>query len=631
MYIPLHAHDSDSSRLDGASKPEKMVDRFVKIGANAAALTNHGDISSLVKFHKYAKKKGVKPILGCEFYICEQDGEVKDKTNRTLTHLCVLAKNHQGWLNLVKAHNIGQKNFYYKPRISLETLARIGAGEFIVFSGHPGSDIGNILWGDFKGAYRAQTYTAARELVHPEWEKRVVELSAKYIELFGRENFFLECQMFDQENLPAQSIITKILRHIGKKNNIPCLATADSHYATKEDAYDQRLLLANSLGTTFRDINNKIESGEDVTLGGFFRSNNYHVPSISEMMGWHTEEEITNTLKIAEICEDYEITSKPRVPEFPCPEGRDRLSHLKYLCEEGARKLGKDGESEYQSRLEYELQTVMEFPLLADYFLIVHDYVDWARNQGWVCGARGSCGGSLIARYLNLSDVDPILYRLQFERFYNAGRNSKDNISLPDIDMDFPVDQREKVISRVRNTWGHDKVAQIATFGRMQGRSVVKDVLRVHNACTFAEMNEITDCIPDEAKIADELQQMREAGEDPSIVRWALIHRKEALKKWVELKEDGTVDGSMARYFEQAMRIEGTYRSVGKHAAGLIVAPYSLSDNVPMLYDKGNPSELMVGVDMKDAEAMGLMKADILGVAALDVIGDTINLINGAN
>lgn len=632
-WIPCHQH-SHLSLLDGLSKPQQIADRCSKLGYTSAAITDHGNLAASPSFVKACKSKNIKPILGCEFYLSQQDATIRDKSNSQHSHLCVLAKNLDGWRNLIAASSASNRpeNFYRKPRLSLDQLSCFAANKtLIAFSGHPGSDLGNVFFHDFRAAYAASTYEEARSLLRDDWKNVATQLAGKYQDIFGKDNFRLEIQLIDEVNIPATKVIAHGLRIISKKTGIPCMATGDSHYPTKESAADQRILLCSAFETTLNEIKRRISNDEDITLGAFFKSNRYHIPSIEELEGLHTPEELSNTLLIAEMCENYDILSKPVLPHFDCPEKTESSEYLRQLCRQGWQKkvegkIPKSKHPEYAERVKYELSVITEAGL-SSYFLVVQDFVNWARGQGWKVGrGRGSGAGCIVSYLIGITSVDPVEYGLLFERFYNAGRNSPGRISLPDIDCDFPVGKREQVKQYIRNKYGEDKVADMITFGRMQGRGAIKDVLRAHEKCSFDEMNRITEHIPDESKISDKLQEMKEETGEASIIRWSLENNGDKLKEWCSLKDDGTLEGPMAFEFAQAIRLEGTKRSQGKHASGLVISPYNLSSVVPMVYDKST-DKMMVGVEMNDAEAMGLPKFDILGINTLNKIQSALNII----
>ncbi len=634
-WVPLHCH-SYFSLLDGLSKPDAIAARCEKLGYKTCAITDHGTLSGVAAFSKALRKKNIKPILGCEFYLCQGPAFDKRQENGALSHLCVLAKGEEGWKRLIQASNASNdpNHFYRKPRLDLDLLGKHADGKLIVFSGHPGSDFFNALFINPKAVYGAQTYEQARAMVASDWETRLNNITKRYRDLFGAENVWVEIQAVDQENLPAAMVGVRALRYYAKKHGLKTVSTPDAHYPAQEDAADQRVLLCSAMQTTLPTIQAALAKQEDVSLGGFFRSNRYHIPDFDEVKGLHESHEIDATLEIAELCGDYDILSKPFLPQFDCPNDMSADDYVRQLCREGwKRKLpgitsDKADHGVYGDRIKRELAVIMEAGL-SPYFLIVQEYCNWARSQGWLVGkGRGSGAGCLVSYLLDITNVDPVKYSLLFERFYNAGRNQPGRVSLPDIDCDFPISHRDEVVQHMRERYGEDKVAQMVTFSRLQGRAAIKDVLRAHEKGTFDEINKITEHIPDEAAIADELQEMREETGEASILMWALENNVKELSPWCRLKDDGTLDGPLAAEFAQAIRLEGTKRNQSKHAAGVVIAPRSLADNCPMIFDKST-NRRICGVEMADLEAMGFVKFDILGVAALDKIQGAVSLLKG--
>ena len=637
-FFPLHVH-SHYSLLDGLSKPMDIANRCEELGVEGSALTDHGTIAGSVAFVKAMQKKNKKAILGCELYICKE--EPTKKESRELSHLVVLAKNKNGWLNLVAATSLSNspEYFYYKPRIDLKNLSQFCDGSLVGFSGHLGSDLANCIFTEPKLAYRASSYDQAKSLADPDWITKTTQMAIAYEEMFGKGNFFIEIQLIDQNNMPAAKLVADGLRYISKKTGIPCVATPDAHYARREDAYDQRVILCNNLDTTLPKIQKSLEQNGNAPLESFFKSDSYHIPSPEEMYAIHTEEEVLNTQVIADMCEDYSITRAPMLPQFPTPNQMDSEEYLRQLCRQGwndrlskvedvLKRMPNHTKEEYGERVKKELEILTEAGL-ADYFLIVRDIVDAAKKRGEIVGAgRGSAAGSLVLYLLGVTDIDPIEYDLIFERFYNAGRNTEEHTSLPDVDMDFEKESRENTIQYIKERYGEDKVAQIMTFSRMQGRSALNDVLRAHSACSFEEMNRITEWIPDEADISDQLEEMRQSSPDgeASIIQWALENNEKELRPWCYIDDKGQMQGNLARRFEQAIRLEGTKRSQSKHAAGIVISQEPLDKVCPMLYDKKS-GEMIAGMEMGDLESMGHVKFDILGIAMLDKIHGVQNLV----
>jgi len=607
------------SLLDGLSKPDQIAERCKEIGANVCALTDHGNIAGAVKFYSAMKKNNIKPILGCELYICSKDPKIKDTENRGLSHFIVLAQNYKGWKNLIKIVSESNKpeHYYHKPRLDFTTLKQINTGHLVAITGHLGSTLADTILDNYE--------------LKPNW----IELGKQHIEslkeIFNNK-VFLEAQLIDQDNLPVQIKLTEAIRQLAQLTNLRVICTPDAHYCKKEDAVDQRILLCNNLKLTMQDISRKIGNNEDVPLGCFFSSDNYHIPSQEEMQKYHTDEEIKNTQYVADLIENYDILSKPILPPFQCPPGFDEAEYLRELCRKGwkekiANNIPKEDHQKYVDRIKYELE-VLQGAGLSSYFLIVQDIVNFVRDSGWLPGpGRGSAAGCLVSYLIGITSIDPIKYDLLFERFYNAGRNSQDHISMPDIDVDVPINKREIVIEYIKNKYGHNKVSQMVTFNTIKGRGALKDVLRVYGNISFDEMNKITKNIPDESKIADELQDMKEETGEASIIRWSLENNTDKLKEWCYIDDNDELQGPLSKRFEQAIRLEGTKSNQSKHAAGIAISAEPLSEICPMVYDSKN-DQLIAGMEMQDLEALGIIKLDILGVAMLDKIMSIKDLLS---
>ncbi|MBF83568.1 MAG: hypothetical protein CL489_03730 [Acidobacteria bacterium] len=635
-WTPLHLH-THYSLLDGLSKPSRVAERCSELGYSSCAVTDHGTVSGAVAFTRAMKERDIKPILGCELYLSQHNATIRDKTNRQLSHLVVLAKNLNGWLNLIKivSRSNDEDVFYFKPRIDLSILEEMNDGNLIAFSGHPGSDLANVLFTNFKKAYNAPSYDEAAAFLKRKWKEECTKLISRYIRIFGKENFFVEIQLIDKDNFPAAELIAECLRDVSRERKTPTVATADSHYPKKEDAVDQRLLVCSALKTTLKKVEDRIRNGEDVGLSCFFKSNNYHIPSIEEMKCLHTEEEMDNSLVIANMCEEYDILSHPMLPKYKCPEDMDEDDYLKFLCRDGwKRVLVTDNKIDTEDKKQLYLDTLLkEFRIikeakLAGYFLVVRDIVQFVKNQDWLPGpGRGSAAGSLVSYLIGITKVDPVEFDLIFERFYNAGRNTQDHISLPDVDIDVPSRKREHIIEYIKSKYGKDCVGQMLTFGRLQGRSALKEVLRAHDACSYDEMNNITKRLPQEHEISDQLQEMDK--EDRSVIKWALINMGDELKDYCRIDDEGKIVGDYSKLFDQAIRLEGTYKSQGKHAAGVVISSQTLSHVCPMVRET-NGVEKIAGMEMEDLEAMGHVKFDILGVSLLDkIMGIRNQLLRG--
>ena len=606
--------------MDGLSKPIDIANRCAQIGSTTCAITDHGSISGAVQFYQQMKAKNIKPILGCELYICDQDSSIKDVENSILSHFVVLAKNYEGWKTLIKIVSESNKpeNFYHKPRLDIDKLAQLLDNNIIGICGHLGS-------------YLAHKAKLAKANIRDNLLNEISRLNA----MFGKDNFFLESQLMDSEHNPEQIEITNMLRELSKTTNTKIVATPDAHYCKKEDAFDQRILLCNNLRTTMNEINRKIVNDEKVPMSCFFQSDNFHILSTEEMFNYHTKEEIENTNLINSMCEEYNILSQPQLPKFDCSDQGGPDEYLRQLCRDGwlekiQNNVDKQYHEEYVNRIKYELG-VLQGADLSSYFLIVQDIVRYVSGNNWLPGpGRGSAAGCLVSYLIGITSIDPIKYQLIFERFYNAGRNTNGRVSMPDIDIDVPINKREDVIEYIKGKYGHDKVSQMITFNTMKGRGALKEVLRVYGNISFQEMNDITKNIPDEAKIADSLQEMKEATGESSIIKWTLENHADQLKQWCYKDKNGELLGPLAKRFEQAIRLEGTKSNQSKHAAGVVISKSSLDSVCPMVYDTKN-KQTIAGMEMQDLESIGVIKFDVLGIAMLDKIMCISDLLkNGA-
>lgn len=391
------------------------------------------------------------------------------------------------------------------------------------------------------------------------------------------------------------------------------------YYVTKDEADCHRVLLCSGMKTTLKKVNALLKNNQPVDNKEFFLSDDFYLPPPS-MSEPYKNTDIVN--QVADLCEEYEIARKPMLPTFSCPEEMDEDEYLTDLCRKGWRQRllsttkieKKENEQIYVDRIKRELKVIFKANL-SGYFLIVQDIVNFVKSQGWLAGpGRGSAAGCLVSYLLSITDVDPIEYDLLFERFYNEGRNTEDYVSLPDIDMDVPAEHRDEVIDYIKTKYGKENVAQMITFGRLRGRAAIKEVLRINDAVSFAEMNTITESIPDEAKISDQLELM----DDKSIIKWALENEPDSLKNWCTMDDDGNLDGPLSHLFEQAIKIEGTNKSQGKHPAGVIISKHKLANVCPMTKDKSG--DTVAAFDMGHLETQGHVKFDVLGIELLSKI-----------
>tara|TARA_R100000008_G_scaffold85151_1_gene74333 strand:+ start:2109 stop:3737 length:1629 start_codon:yes stop_codon:yes gene_type:complete len=450
-----------------------------------------------------------------------------------------------------------------------------------------------------------------------------------------------------EEQKPDHSLIVKLgngrnLISVAKNESLSPIKGDDfyehtdslhvSYYTEKEDAVLHRIILCSKMKTTMPKISRALNKGQEVENQIFFESNDFFVRDKIGATELLIEDPQPNLFKeIYDKCENYNILNQPMLPDFQTPKGNSQKDYLRDLAREGWTKLlgetitDEDKKKEYGDRFRKEYQVIEEANLFG-YFLIVWDIIEYCKGQGWLVGpGRGSAAGCLISYLIGITQIDPIEFDLLFERFYNAGRNTEDHISLPDIDIDVPGGKRDEIISYLKETYGSDNVSQMLTFGRLQGRSAIKEVLRVNSACGFGEMNEITKYIPDEAAISDQLAEMDE--EDRSIIRWALINNADDLRDYCFVNDKGQLQGDYAEFFQQAIDIEGTFKTQGKHAAGVVISAEPLYTVCPMVNQRSG-KEKIAGLEMADLESLGHVKFDVLGINLLDklmLIKETIH------
>lgn len=582
---------SHFSLLDSTSKASDIVRRCSDLDYGSIALTDNSTISGAVEFTAAAKEAGIKPLLGMSAVVSAENANTQT----------IIAKNLAGWNKLIRIVNRSNDLDHYIniPRVSTGLLEEYCSADFITILGGEGSLLETLIYKD-KNA--AATYVD------------------KMIGIFGKDNVFITLNAVCERNKD----IISTLRSIAATHGVKCVASGDAHYCSKEDANDHRLLVCSALKKTLPELKREIQLGVNYGQSHYFRDELYHIPSITELIqAGNTEEEIANTKLISDMCESYSIGRRPSLPKFDCPDGISEKEYVRNLCAEGYRALCKNVDRNvYGERVKKELAVINEANL-DGYFLIVRDYIKWAQSQGIMVGpGRGSCSGSTVSYLMGISTVDPIPYDLLFERFYNAGRNTKDKVSYPDIDVDFEVHKRDDVISYIRKKYGEERVAHIVTYGRYQGKGALKEVLRINDACSMEEINNITKILPDEAKIVDKLEEEEES----SIVRWCLKNIPGELSEWCFYDENGKLGGEYAQYFEQAIRLEGTYKSRGKHASGIIISSDSLEETCPMVYDKKSEQKL-AAMDMSDLEYLGFVKFDVLGLLALDRLSGVKSLL----
>jgi DNA polymerase-3 subunit alpha len=562
-FVHLHVH-SEYSILDGACRIPDLVSRAAELEMPAVSLTDHGSMAGAVQLWQKTRGTGVKPVVGCEVYVAD-DRKAHTKGN---AHLTLLAADNTGYGNLIKLSSLGYlEGYYYKPRVDWELLEQHSSG-LIALSGCLSGRVCKALE-----------------------ENRVSDASAeldRLSQVFGKDNVYVELQ---NAHLDVQARLLPQLAQLATAANIPTVATGDVHYLRDTDARAHEALLCIQSGDSLKNPNH-----------WKFETDHFYFKSPQEMaLDFPNDiEAMRRTLEVAERCNVEIDLSQTHLPRFDVPEGRDAFDYLVEQCERGLEKRYDKVTAELQDRLKYELKTIKEMGF-TDYFLIVWDFIRFAKTNGVSVGpGRGSAAGSLVAYTLAITDIDPIRYDLMFERFLNPGRKS-----MPDIDIDFAVEGRERVINYVREKYGNDRVAQIITFSTMAARAAVRDAGRVLEI-PYGVVDRIAKLIPEgPGQTLDE--QMKPGGE---------------LRKLVD------TDPVAREIVDLALPLEGLTRADSIHAAAVVIGAEPLINVVP-LQQKGADQELVTQFAMKDIEALGLLKMDFLGLRNLDVIDKACKLIGG--
>ena len=618
MYIPLRNH-SHYSLLMSSQRTDDIAEQCSSHGYEYAGITDISSMSGCVAFIKSCNSNKIKPIIG---------SEVTLKDGSSITLFC---RNINGWKKLLKiisrANDVD--NFDDIPKIDINELSKmVSVDEFICIDGYVGSYLFNSIITNTESSFFSTDSESAVKCLKESWSNDIESHIENMKSIFGQ--YFLEINNFDNETFPMTKLMSECILSIRSKEIQDILIPgSSSYYVNRKDSIDHRILLCSGLKTTIKDLEDKIVSLKNINLLKFIRSNDYYIKSPQEISKKYPDYIISNIDKIPKLIDNFSVLSNPKLPNFNCPNNMSQNDYLKSLCRDGWRKLINplclDDQKTllYKNRVLEEL-SVIEEANLAGYFLIVQDYVNHFKSKGNLLGpGRGSAAGSLVAFLLGITLIDPIKYNLLFSRFYNKGRNTKDHISLPDIDVDFPPSIREDVIEYLKEKYFPENVCQMVTFSRLQGRSILKEVLRINNFCGFQIMNQITENIPSDAAISDELEIM----ENPSTIIWALENLKDKLSDFCWMDEEGKLQGEYSKAFEQAIRLEGLYKSQGKHAAGVVISLEKLDDICPMIMPSNGDIKI-AGMEMGHLEAIGCVKFDILGVSLLERITGTIEDIN---
>lgn len=563
-FTHLHLH-TEYSLLDGACRIEGLMQRVKALGQTAVAITDHGVMYGCVDFYKAAKKAGVKPIIGCEVYVATRTRF--DKVNRIdgSNHLVLLCKNETGYKNLIKMVSAGfTEGFYNKPRVDHELLEEYHEGLICLSA---------CLAGEIPQALLAGDYEKAKNL-------------ARYYEdLFGKENYYIEIQ---DHGLDEQRTVLPLLVRLSRETGIPLVATNDAHYLEKEDSRMQHILICIQTNKTVND-DDVLEFGTD----------EFYVKSTDEMYELFSAwpEACENTSRIAEMCSfDFEF-GVTKLPYFVAPDGMDNKEYFVKLCRDGLlRRYGADVPEDIRARLDYEISIIDRMGYI-NYYLIVFDFINYAKSQGIPVGpGRGSGAGSLAAYCVGITNIDPIKYNLLFERFLNPER-----VSMPDFDIDFCYERRQEVIDYVIRKYGADHVAQIVTFGTMAARAAIRDVGRVLDM-PYGTVDGIAKLVPMEPKM--------------TLTKALSIAR--------ELKARYDADPQVKELIDMSLKLEGMPRHASTHAAGVVITREAADEYVPLATNDGNP---VTQFTMTTIEELGLLKMDFLGLRTLTVIDDAEKMI----
>ena len=566
-FTHLHVH-TEYSLLDGASKIKELVARTKELGMDSIAITDHGVMYGVIDFYRACREVGIKPIIGCEVYVAPGsrfDREVGRGEDRYY-HLVLLAENDLGYHNLMKIVSRGfTEGYYYKPRVDMEVLREFHEGVIALSA---------CLAGEVAVQIRRGFLAEAREA------------ALRYLDIFGEGNYFLELQ---DHGIPDQTVVNTELLKMHEELGIPLVATNDIHYVNAKDWEAHDFLLCIQTNKKLKDEDRmRYEGGQ------------YYLKSPEEMEALfpYAKEALENTYKIAQRCNVEIVFGEQKVPKFDVPAPYDAYGYLEHLCREGIKRRYQLVTKELQERLDYELGTIKHMGYV-DYFLIVWDFIHYAREHGIPVGpGRGSAAGSIVAYCLEITNIDPIRYNLLFERFLNPER-----VSMPDIDIDFCYERRQEVIDYVVRKYGKEKVVQIVTFGTMKARAVLRDVGRVLDM-PYAMVDAVAKAVPRDLNITLDL----------------------ALQTSPDLKKMYEGDDQIRHLIDMSRKLEGLPRNTSMHAAGVVIGQEPIEEYVPL--SKGGDDAITTQFTMTTIEQLGLLKMDFLGLRTLTVIQDACDMIS---
>ena len=569
-FTHLHVH-TEYSLLDGSNKIKEYVKRVKELGMNSAAITDHGVMYGVIDFYRAAKEAGINPVIGCEVYVAPNSRFDKELTGGEdrYHHLVLLAENNVGYANLVKIVSKGfTEGYYYRPRVDMEVLQKYHEG-IIALSACLAGEVPRLI---------------QKGLIN-----EAKQCALKYKECFGEGNYFLELQ---DHGIPEQKTVNMTLYSISQELGIPLVATNDVHYTYEDDVLPHDILLCIQTAKKLSDEDRmRYEGGQ------------YYVKSEEEMRALfsYAQEAIENTQKIADRCHVEIEFGVTKLPHFEVPEGYDSWSYLNELCDQGLKERYPEDDGTLRERLNYELSTIRRMGYV-DYFLIVWDFINYAREKGIPVGpGRGSAAGSIVSYCLHITNIDPVKYQLLFERFLNPER-----VSMPDIDIDFCFERRQEVIDYVGEKYGADKVVQIVTFGTMAAKGVIRDVGRVMDL-PYSYVDGIAKMIPNELNITIE----------------------RALELNPDLRKLYKEDEQVKTLIDMSKRLEGLPRHTSMHAAGVVICPKAADEFVPL--SRGSDGSITTQFTMTTLEELGLLKMDFLGLRTLTVIRNAVENVKKTN
>lgn len=585
-YYSIENH-SGYSLLDGLAAPSKYFDRAKEIGVAGVAITDHASIASVVDLYEAANKTGIRGLIGIEANIAEDD--IDGQKVRQYSHILIYPKNEIGWKNLLKLNYLGttENRFYYKSRIYKKDLFEHSEG-LVVSSNCIGSILPRKVFTDINSVARSKTYQEASTYIRKDWEQSAKQLIEEYQSVF-KDDFYAGCNC---HGMPAQELQRDLVRSLCNKYNIKFQPDVDCHFPSPKDHEAHERLLCISTGKTIHQRERMRDEGTDLLFG---ENANYFMYEPSQMLRYFTQNELNNTQEIFDKCNFTISRQDPVIPSI-C-DNPDKV--LTSLCKSELNN--RDFDEQYKLQLERELELYVEFKL-SGYMLLVRDVFDEAKKLGIRCCCRGSVSGSLVAYLLGITTLDPIKYKLYFTRFLNKGRLGKIKKTLPDCDIDVDSDKRKILINRLKEKFGENNCAQMATYGYIGAKAAIKDAFRITAKYEERELFQ---------SIAEKISQYipNKTPEETEVTLESVLETSDNLKDFAT---------QYPEQFEAAMSIQNCIRNQSVHAAGLVITPMPIVEMLPIHYNK-NMQSLVTNCDMQSAEYLGGVKLDLLGLKSLSV------------